>query len=215
MNSKVDSYLSKSQWRQEMTELRAILLDSQLVEELKWGFPCYTFRDSNVVGINGLKGYCALGFFKGSLLMDTHKILISPGENSQAMRQIRFTNLSEIVEKRAVLKAYVLAAIEVELAGLKVPFNNNTELKFPQELQTKLDECPALKTTFHALTPGRQRAYVLHFSAPKQSKTRESRVEKCMQRILSGKGLTDCTCGHSKKPPQCDGSHKYFQSAVH
>jgi uncharacterized protein YdeI (YjbR/CyaY-like superfamily) len=168
-----------------------IILDCQLTEELKWGWPCYTFQKSNIVLINGFKEYCALLFFKGALLNDANGILIKIGENTQAGRQIRFTNVREIVEMEPILKAYIYEAIEVEKAGLKVNFKKNTELIFPEEFQNKLDENPALKTAFDALTPGRQRAYNLYFSAPKQSKTRESRVEKCMQQILNGKGLND------------------------
>jgi uncharacterized protein YdeI (YjbR/CyaY-like superfamily) len=192
MNPKVDVFLSKAKkWQEELRKLRMIILDCGLSEELKWGVPWYTFQKSNVVGIYGFKEYCALGFFKGALLNDANGILIKPGENSQAMRQIRFTNVREIVEMEPILKAYIYEAIEVEKAGLKVDFKEKTELVFPEEFQKKLDENPALKAAFDALTPGRQRAYNLYFSAPKQSKTRESRVEKCMQKILNGKGLND------------------------
>jgi uncharacterized protein YdeI (YjbR/CyaY-like superfamily) len=172
-------------------KLRMIILDCQLTEELKWGKPCYTFQKSNIVLIHGFKEYCALLFCKGALLKDANGILIQQTENTQAARQIRFTNVREIVEMEPILKAYIYEAIEVEKAGLKVNFKKNTELIFPEEFQNKLDEIPALKTAFDALTPGRQRAYILYFSAPKQSKTRESRVEKCMQQILNGKGLND------------------------
>ncbi|MFZ1978424.1 MAG: YdeI/OmpD-associated family protein, partial [Bacteroidota bacterium] len=160
-------------------------------EELKWGKPCYTFQKNNIVIIQGFKEYCALMFFKGVLLNDANGILIKMGENTQAGRQIRFTNVREIIEMKTILKDYIYEAIEVEKAGLKVNFKKNAELIFPEEFQNKLDELPALKTAFNALTPGRQRAYNLYFSAPKQSKTRESRVEKCMQQILNGKGLND------------------------
>ena len=191
MNPKVDVFLSKAKkWREEMEKLRTIILDCGLTEELKWGAPCYTFQKSNIVIIQGFKEYCALMFFKGALLNDPNGILIKPGENTQAGRQIRFTNVREIVEMEPILKAYIYEAIEVEKAGLKVDFKKNTET-IPEEFQRKLDELPALKTAFEALTPGRQRAYILYFSAPKQSKTRESRVEKCMQQILNGKGLND------------------------
>ncbi len=149
------------------------------------------FQKSNIVIIQGFKEYCALMFFKGALLNDAKGILIKPGKNTQAGRQIRFTNVREIVEMETILKAYIYEAIEVEKAGLKVDFKKNTELIIPEEFQDKLDENPALKTAFDALTPGRQRAYVIYFSAPKQSKTRESRVEKCMQKILNRKGLND------------------------
>ncbi len=192
MNPKVDVYLSKAKkWQEEMEKLRMTILDCQLTEELKWGKPCYTFQKSNIVIIQGFKEYCALLFFKGVLLNDANGILIKPGENTQAGRQIRFVNVREIVEMEPILKAYIYEAIEVEKAGLEVNFKKNTELIIPEEFQNKFDEIPALKTAFDALTPGRQRAYILYFSSPKQSKTRESRVEKCMQQILHGKGLND------------------------
>ena len=192
MNPKVDEYPSKAQkWQEEFEKLRMIILDCQLTEELKWGVPCYTFQNSNIVLLHVFKEYCALLFFKGALLHDTNGILIQQTKNTQAARQIRFTNVQEIVEMATVLKAYIYEAIEVEQAGLKVNFKKTTEFIIPEEFQNKIDEIPALKTAFDALTPGRQRAYILYFSAPKQSKTRESRVEKCMQQILNGKGLND------------------------
>ena len=192
MNPKVDVFLSKAKkWQEEFEKLRMIILDCELTEELKWGVPCYTFQKSNIVLIHGFKEYCALLFFKGALLNDANGILIQQTENVQAARQIRFTNVREIVEMEPILKAYIYEAIEVEKAGLKVNFKKTTEFIIPEEFQNKLDEIPALKTAFDALTPGRQRAYILYFSAPKQSKTRESRVEKCMQQILNGKGLND------------------------
>jgi uncharacterized protein YdeI (YjbR/CyaY-like superfamily) len=192
MNPKVDVYLSKAKkWQDEFEKLRMIILDCQLTEELKWGVPCYMFQKRNIVLIHGFKEYCALLFFKGALLNDANGILIKQTENVQAGRQIRFTNVREIVEMETILKAYIYEAIEVEKAGLKVNLKKTTEFIIPEEFQNKLDEIPALKTAFDALTPGRQRAYILYFSAPKQSKTRESRVEKCMQQILNGKGLND------------------------
>jgi uncharacterized protein YdeI (YjbR/CyaY-like superfamily) len=192
MNPKVDGYLRKAkQWQAELEKLRMIILDCQLTEELKWGKPCYTFRKSNIVIIIPLKEYCALMFCKGALLNDANGILIKPGENTQAGRWIKFTNVREIVEMETILKAYIYEAIEVEKAGLEVNYKKTSEFISPEEFQNKLDEIPALKTAFDALTPGRQRAYILYFSAPKQSKTRESRVEKCMQQILNGKGLND------------------------
>jgi uncharacterized protein YdeI (YjbR/CyaY-like superfamily) len=192
MNPKVEFFFSKAKkWREEFKKLRMIILDCPLTEELKWGKPCYTFQKSNIVIIHGFKEYCALLFMKGALLKDANGILIQQTENVQAARQIRFTHVREIVESESILKAYIYEAIEVEKAGLKVNFKKNAELIFPEEFQNKLDENPALKTAFDALTPGRQRAYHLYFSAPKQSKTRESRVEKCMQQILHGKGLND------------------------
>lgn len=178
-------------WQQEMEKLRMIILDCHLAEELKWGKPCYTFQESNVVILQGFKEFCALMFFKGALLKDPDGILEKPGENSQASRRIPFTNVQEIVRLKPVLKAYIHEAIEVEKASLKVTLLKNTELVFTEEFRNKLDENPALKTAFAALTPGRQRAYNLYFSAPKQSKTREARIEKCMQKIFDGKGLND------------------------
>jgi uncharacterized protein YdeI (YjbR/CyaY-like superfamily) len=192
MNPKVDAYLSKAKkWQKEMTKLRMIILDCQLTEELKWGKPCYIFQKSNIVLIVGFKEYCALIFCKGALLNDANGILIKPGENTQAGRQIRFTNVREIVEMEPILKAYIHEAIEAEKAGLEVNFKAITELTYPEEFQKKLAKNAGLKAAFEALTPGRRRAYNLYFSAPKQSKTRESRVEKCRQRILNGKGLND------------------------
>jgi uncharacterized protein YdeI (YjbR/CyaY-like superfamily) len=192
MNPEVDVYFSKAKkWQKELEKLRTIILDCELTEESKWGKPCYTFQKSNVVVLLPLKEHCALLFCKGALLNDPNGILIRPTENTQAARQIRLTNVREIVELETILKAYISQAIEVEKAGLKVNFKKITEFIIPEELQNKLDEIPALKTAFHALTPGRQRAYILYFSAAKQSKTRESRVEKCMPQILKGKGLDD------------------------
>jgi len=192
MNPKVEFYFSKAKkWQKEFEKLRMIILDCQLTEELKWGVPCYTFQKKNIVLIHGFKEYCALLFIKGALLNDANGILIQQTENVQAGRQIRFTNVREIVEMEPILKAYINEAIEVERAGLKVNYKNHTELTFPKEFQNKLEGNPVLKTAFDALTPGRQRAYNLYFSAPKQSRTRESRIEKYMQQILNGKGLND------------------------
>jgi uncharacterized protein YdeI (YjbR/CyaY-like superfamily) len=192
MNPKVDFYFSKAKkWQKELEKLRTIVLDCGLTEELKWGVPCYMFQKSNIVLIHVFKEYCALLFFKGALLNDTNGILIQQTENVQAARQIRFTNVGEIVKMKTILKAYIYEAIEVEKAGLKVNLKKTTEFVIPEEFQHKLVKTPALKTAFYALTPGRQRAYILYFSAPKQSKTRESRVEKCIQQILDGKGLDD------------------------
>ena len=192
MNPKVDQYLRRAKkWQKEMEKLRRISLGCGLTEELKWGKPCYTFQNSNIVLIHGFKEYCALLFFKGALLKDANGILIQQTENVQAARQIRFTNVREIVEMEPILKAYIYEAIEVEKAGLKVNFKKTSEFKIPEEFQKKLDETPALKKAFAALTPGRQRGYLFYFSQPKQSKTRESRVEKCKQQILNGKGLND------------------------
>jgi uncharacterized protein YdeI (YjbR/CyaY-like superfamily) len=192
MNPKVDEFLSKTpKWREEFEKLREILLDCELTEKLKWGVPCYTFQKNNIALIHGFKEYCAILFVKGALLRDAHGILVQQTENVQAGRQVRFTNAGEIAAMEAVLKDYVREAVEVEKAGLEVNFKKNTEFTVPEELQSKFEENPALKTAFEALTPGRQRAYLLYFSEPKQSKTRQARIEKYTQQILAGKGLQD------------------------
>lgn len=192
MNPKVDLFLSKAtQWQEEFQKLRTIVLDCQLTEELKWGVPCYTFQGSNIVLIHGFKEFCALLFMKGALLRDTDGILVQQTENVQASRQIRFTNIWQIEGMESILKAYILEAIEVEKAGLSVNFKQTAEFTVPEEFQIKLDEDSALNTAFRGLTPGRQRAYLLYFSAPKQVKTREARIEKSIPLILKGKGLND------------------------
>jgi uncharacterized protein YdeI (YjbR/CyaY-like superfamily) len=209
MNKKVDKYLnSLKNWQDELTLLHELILDCGLNEDFKWGQPCYTFQESNIVLIHGFKEYCALLFFKGVLLSDANNILIQQTENVQSARQIRFTNLREIVKMEPILKKYIYEAIEVEKAGLEVNFKKTAEFKIPEEFQNQLDKNPYLKAAFDALTPGRQRAYILYFSSPKQSKTRVSRIEKYKQRIFDGKGLNDCVCGLSKRMPNCDGSHK-------
>ncbi|PKR84121.1 YdeI/OmpD-associated family protein [Heyndrickxia camelliae] len=191
-NPKVDEFISKSKkWKEQYEKLRNIVLDCELTEEFKWMHPCYTYENKNIVLIHGFKEYCALLFHKGALLKDSEGILIQQTENVQAARQIRFTNVQEIVEMESILKAYINQAIEVEMAGLEVNFKKTEEYKIPEEFQHKLDNIPALKTAFEALTPGRQRAYIYYFSQAKQSKTRESRVQKYMQKILDGKGLND------------------------
>jgi uncharacterized protein YdeI (YjbR/CyaY-like superfamily) len=191
-NLKVDFFFNTAgKWQREFRKLRTIILGCGLTEELKWGKPCYTLQQSNIVLIHGFKAYCALLFFKGALLKDAKGILIQQTENVQAARQIRFTNLREIVKLEAILKAYIKEAIDLEKAGLEVNYKKTSEFKVPEELQSKLDAIPALRTAFDALTPGRQRGYILYFSGAKQSKTRESRIEKCMPQILKGKGLED------------------------
>jgi uncharacterized protein YdeI (YjbR/CyaY-like superfamily) len=192
MNPKVDGFLRKAKkWRDEFEKLNKVCLDCRLTEELKWGKPCYSYQDSNIVLIHGFKEYCALLFMKGALLKDPQGILIQQTENVQAARQIRFTNVREIVKMERVLKAYIKEAIAVKKAGLEVSYKKTSEFVIPEEFQNRLDESPALKTAFHALTPGRQRGYLLYFSAAKQPKTREARVEKCVRQILKGKGLND------------------------
>ncbi|QMV44799.1 YdeI/OmpD-associated family protein [Cohnella cholangitidis] len=191
-NTKIDPFFSKAKkWKEEFEKLREIVLDCELKEEFKWMHPCYTFRNKNVVLIHGFKEYCALLFHKGALLKDPHGILIQQTENVQAARQIRFTGVEEIEEMQLIIKTYIDEAIEVERAGLQVEYKKNTEYAIPEELQNKFVEIPEMKDAFEALTPGRQRAYILYFSAPKQSKTRESRVEKYLPHILNGKGLDD------------------------
>ncbi|MFD2618413.1 MULTISPECIES: YdeI/OmpD-associated family protein [Terrilactibacillus] len=192
LNPKVDEFLSKAnKWKEEYEKLRHIILDCELTEEFKWMHPCYTYENKNIVLIHGFKEYCALLFHKGALLKDTQRILIQQTENVQAARQIRFTHVQEIVEMETIIKDYIYEAIGVEKAGLEVNFKKHTEFIIPEELQNKFDEIPALKTAFEALTPGRQRAYILYFSQAKQAKTRESRVEKYTKQILDGKGLHD------------------------
>jgi uncharacterized protein YdeI (YjbR/CyaY-like superfamily) len=192
MNPKVDFFFSKAEkWQEEFEKLRLIILDCGLTEELKWGVPCYTFQNSNIVLMHGFKEYCAILFVKGALLKDANGILIQQTENVQSARQIRFTHVREIVEMEPILKAYIHEAIEVEIAGLKVNYKKPAEFIVPEEFINKLEEVPGLQDAFDALTPGRQRAYILFFSAPKQSKTREARIEKCLPQILNGKGLND------------------------
>lgn len=191
-NPKVDSILRHTKdWREEFEALRAIILDFPLTEELKWYQPCYTLHGKNVVLMHGFKEYCALLFFKGVLLKDPKRILIQQTENVQSARQIRFTSVREILKMKAVLKTYIQEAIDVEKAGLKVKLKKTSEFKIPEEFQSKLDKTPGLKSAFQALTPGRQRAYLYHFSQPKQSKTREARIERYVPQIFNGKGLDD------------------------
>ncbi len=192
LNPKVDFYFAKAKkWQEEISQLRTIVLGCQLVEELKWGCPCYTLDKHNIVLIHTFKDYCALLFFKGALMKDPKKLLIQQTENVQAARQIRFTGIEEIVKLEPELKSYIRTAVEIEKAGLKVPLKKPAEFKMPEEFKTKLDKNIALKNAFNALTPGRQRAYLLHFSSPKQSSTREARIEKATRAILDGKGLND------------------------
>ena len=192
MNPKADWYFEKNEkWQKEIRKLRTIILDCGLTEELKWGCPCYTYESRNVVLIHVFKEYCAVLFFKGALLADPDGILIQQTENVQAARQVRFTNIKEVKERERILKTYIYEAIEVERAGLQVKLKKTKDFKIPEEFQTKLDKMPSLKKAFDALTPGRQRGYIFHFSQPKLSKTREARVEKYLKQILSGKGLDD------------------------
>ncbi|CAG4999413.1 hypothetical protein DYBT9275_02221 [Dyadobacter sp. CECT 9275] len=192
MNPKVNWYFSKEEkWQEEIVQMRRIVLDCGLSEELKWGSPCYTFGKSNIVLIHVFKEYCALLFFKGALLNDSEGVLIRQTENVQAARQIRFTNVQQVKDMESILKAYISEAVEIEKAGLKVVLKKPAEFSIAVEFQNKLNEIPGLKSAFDALTPGRQRAYLLHFSQPKQAVTREARVEKNISKIMTGKGLTD------------------------
>ena len=192
MNPKVDFYFNKAKkWQEEFEALRMIVLDCGLTEELKWGCPCYTFEKRNIVLIHGFKEYCALLFVKGALLKDPKGILIQQTENVQSARQVRFTSAREIVKMKGTLKAYIREAIAAEKSGLKVSLKKTSEFAMPEEFKTKLDEVPALKKAFKALTQGRQRGYLLYFSQPKQSKTRQARVEKSVPQILNGRGLND------------------------
>jgi uncharacterized protein YdeI (YjbR/CyaY-like superfamily) len=189
-NPNVDAFIANAKnWQPELKLLRAILLDSQLTEDFKWSQPCYTLDGKNVVVLGPMKDSCAFAFFKGALLKDPHGVLTRPGQHSQSARWIKFTSTREIVEMKSVLKSYIREAIQIEKSGLKVKLKKTSDLKLPEEFQLMLDEFPDVKKAFEALTPGRQRAYIYHFSAPKQSKTREARIRKFMPHILKGKGL--------------------------
>ena len=208
MNIKVSNFISKLKtWKAEMEALRYILLEFQLIEDIKWGIPCYTFENSNVVIIHGFKEYCGLSFFKGALLKDAKGLLVKPGENTQGGRLIKFKSVQEINKLKTTIKSYIKEAIEIEKLGLKIEHRNN-ELVLPEELINQFKKNARFKKAFNGLTPGRQRAYNLFFLAAKQAATRETRIEKYKKQILDGKGINDCTCGLSLKMPYCDGSHK-------
>ena len=215
MNPKVDTFLlNVKKWREELTVLRSIVMDSGLGEELKWGAPCYVHEQANVIIIQGFKDYFALLFFKGALMKDPEDLLRKPGENTQSGRQIRLTSMDEILGQEEVLRAYIQHAIEVEKAGEKVAVKKTEEYAVPLELEESFAENSDLQHAFYGLTPGRQRAYLLHFAEAKQSATRKARIEKYTQRILNGKGILDCWCGLSKRMPTCDGSHRQLGNAV-
>lgn len=208
-NPKVEDFLNNAtQWKEEFVKLREMSLDSGLTEDFKWMHPCYTLDGKNIFLFHGFKEYCAILFHKGALLKDKHGILIQQTENVQAARQLRFTNLQEIIDLEPVIKEYMKEAIDVEKAGLEVTLKVKSEYSVPEELEKKFAEMPELKEAFEGLTPGRQKGYLHHFAQAKQSKTRETRIEKSLERILMGKGLKDCICGLSKRMPNCDGSHK-------
>jgi uncharacterized protein YdeI (YjbR/CyaY-like superfamily) len=213
LHPKVDEFLSKqTKWQSELMKLRELVLACELTEELKWGQPCYTKDGKNIVIISGFKDYFALNFFKGALLKDELGILISPGENSQASRQIRFLNIEEVDANISYLTAYILEAIEVEKAGLDVVYKKDSEYETPEELTLQFNEDDEFRKAFEALTPGRRRYYLIYFSESKQAKTRLARIAKYRDRILEGKGFNDCTCGLSQKMPGCDGSHKQLKA---
>ena len=212
MIPEVDEYINTAQaWQQEIKRLRKLVLDCGLTEEWKWNQPCYTYQGKNILIISGFKNYCALNFFKGALLQDPEHLLVKAGPNQQSARQIRFINLNQIDKLKTSLKRYILDAIDVEKAGLKINFKKASDYVFPEELNEKFSEIPTLKRAFESLTPGRQKAYLLHFSGAKHAKTREARVIKYIPRILDGKGINDCVCGYSKRMPNCDGSHKFIK----
>ncbi|MBK8944431.1 MAG: YdeI/OmpD-associated family protein [Ignavibacteriae bacterium] len=212
MNPKVDTYLSQvGKWQRELEKIRTLILDCGLIEEYKWMHPCYTLNKNNVLLIHEFKDYCAILFHKGALLKDEKNILVQQTENVQSARQIRFTNISEIEKLETTIKEYIFEAIEIEKFGLKVEMKKTSEFNMPEELKLKFEMDPDFKTAFENLTQGRQRGYLLHFSQPKQSKTRSERIEKNIERILTGKGLQDCICGHSKRFPSCDGSHSKIE----
>ncbi len=209
MNPKVDTFLlNVKKWREELTILRSIVMDSGLAEELKWGAPCYVHEQANVIIIQGFKDYFALLFFKGALMKDPQDLLRKPGENTQSGRQIRMTSMDEMLGQEEVLRAYIQNAIAVEKAGEKVIVKKTEEYAVPLELEESFAENSDLQHAFYGLTPGRQRAYLMHFAEAKQSATRKARIEKYAPRILKGKGILDCWCGLSKRMPTCDGSHK-------
>ena len=214
MNPSVDPFfMNLKVWREELLVLRSLVLECGLTEELKWSAPCYVQGKSNVIIIQGFKEYCALMFFKGALLKDEKGLLRAPGQNTQSGRLIPFTSLEQIIEQADVLKAYIHEAIDNEKAGLKVVHKQVSDYPVPEELTDMFLKKPALKKAFEDLTPGRQRAYLLHFSEPKQSATRVTRIERMEDKIMNGKGMTDCWCGLSKRMPTCDGSHRQLKQA--
>ncbi|SNR27190.1 Uncharacterized conserved protein YdeI, YjbR/CyaY-like superfamily, DUF1801 family [Maribacter sedimenticola] len=209
MIKEVDDYLDGiNKWQSELRELRAIILECGLTEAFKWKHPCYTYKNKNIVLLHGFKEYCAILFYKGALLKDPNNLLIQQTQHTQSGRQIRFTHVGEIQTLRQTIKDYILEAAQNEESGKKVQVKKVTDYPVPKELTQKFSEDPNLETAFNSLTPGRQKGYLLHFSQPKQSNTRSNRISKNTQRILNGKGLNDCTCGLSKRMPNCDGSHK-------
>jgi uncharacterized protein YdeI (YjbR/CyaY-like superfamily) len=209
MNEEVNKYLTGlKKWKTELTKLREIILECGLKEEFKWMHPCYTYNGKNILLIHEFKDYCAILFHKGVLLKDPENILVQQTENVQSARQIQFTDLPEIEEQKTIIKEYIEEAIEIEKSGKKIEKKKTSDFDIPKELKQKFEENLDFEKAFKKLTAGRQKGYLLHFSKPKQSKTKITRIEKNMERILDGYGLTDCTCGLSKRKPNCDGSHK-------
>lgn len=212
MNSEVDAFLERAKnWKSEMTYLRKIALDCGLTEELKWRQPCYTYNGKNIIIIGAFKEFCVYSFFKGALLQDKEKLLAKQGENVQSARVFQITSVDQIKELEQTIKEYTFEAIEVEKAGLQVEKKTLDDYDVPTELTDKMNEDANFKSAFENLTPGRRKAYILHFSGAKQAATRANRIEKYTPRILKGKGINDCVCGHSKRMPNCDGSHKKFE----
>lgn len=214
MNEQVNKYINRlEKWQAELTELRKIILDSGFQEDYKWMHPSYSENGKNIVLINKFKDYCAILFHKGALLKDKENILIQQTENTQSARQIRFTDLTEIQELQPIIKEYIKEAVKVERSGIKLQKKKTSDYEIPIELEQKFEENTGFEKAFKNLTAGRQRGYLLHFAKPKQSKTRTSRIENSIVRIFDGYGLTDCTCGLSKRKPNCDGSHKQLEKA--
>ncbi len=213
MSKAIDTFFNQAKkWQDEMKLLRSIVVNLKLLsEEYKWRQPCYTYKGKNILMISAFNSNCVLSFFKGTLLNDKHNMLRKPGENSQSSMVIRFEDTQKILDSKNIIEAYIKEAIENENKGLKVSFDKSNTISLPEELETKFQNEPIFQKAFEALSPGRQRGYLLHFSGAKQSQTRQSRIEKYAPRILDGKGINDCVCGHSKKMPNCDGSHKFLK----
>lgn len=212
MNPEVETYFDKAiAWKSELYKLRELLLECGLTEDYKWRNPCYTDNGKNIALLAYFKDFCSISFLKGALLADSEKILQEVGPNTRSAKYLSFTSLEEIIEKETIVKAYIKETIAIERKGLKVDYSKNSELEFPTELLEKFNANPDFKTAFTSLTKGRQRGYLLHFTAAKQSQTRTARIEKYEQRIFNGKGMLDCVCGLSKRMPNCDGSHKQLE----
>jgi uncharacterized protein YdeI (YjbR/CyaY-like superfamily) len=215
MDPKIESFFQNcTQWKEELLALRSILLECLLEETFKWKVPCYTYHSKNILVIHGFKDHCAIGFFKGALLLDEAQLLTQLTENSQAGRQFRFQNLASIIKNKDLIQSYVYEAIEIEKNGFKIEYKSAEEFAIPEELTEEFTKNSAFEEAFYRLTPGRQKGYLLHFANAKQSSTRTSRILQAVPRILTGKGLTDCTCGLSKRMPSCDGSHKQLKKVI-